>query len=86
MNTLHASIRGENGRPLKAIIPPRTTKEVWVQETQTTPTTLFSPKELAKRSVFVVNRRYEHPVLVVMLYNGGMETQWIEDGDVVAEY
>lgn len=79
---LSAHIINEAGRPSKTILPPRSTKEISTVETL--PNTVFSFIDLAKRSVFVVNIIYSGNRL--LLYNGGLETQWIEHGEIIAEY
>lgn len=83
---LRAIIKTTEGRPSKTVLPPRTTKEIEIDNNTipSYPLMLFSTRIWAKRSVFAVNVMHERGK--VLLYNGGMETQWIEDGDIVAEY
>lgn len=78
---IRAVILDEKGRPSKVVLPPRTTREIEV--TNKTDSILFTTREQALKSILVVNTlSYGNKIL---LYNGGLETQWIEHGDIVAE-
>lgn len=92
MTILVANTPGESGRGVKTILPPRSTKEIPSRLSLDHQTTLsdlhrrlLTPRSLAKRGVFVVNVQYEGPANVI-LYNGGLETQWIQHGETIAEY
>lgn len=86
MNILRANIVSEQGRNLRTMIPPRSSREIlFIPITSLMPLTLFTPKSLAKRCIFVVNVVY-YEQNHVMLYNGGLEAQWIEHEETIAEY
>lgn len=104
---LFAFILGENGRPSRAIIPPRNTRAISTGLLIEPPSThhaeaigsepeviwtpmVFSRSGLALRSIWVANA----PGLIdpdyrgelkVILYNGGLETQYIEHDQRIAQ-
>ena len=86
MAYLYADILTADGRPSKLVIPPKTTREVLITrgaDAGTDPAIVYSCPGWAIKSVFVVNTRPMRDR--VLLYNGGLETQWIEDQDTIAE-
>lgn len=85
MNILLANITTESGKSSKTVLPPRSMKEIPFKGLFHGSAILYTPLSLAKRCVFVVNVPY-WDVTCVYLYNGGLETQWIEHEETIAEY
>lgn len=92
---LYACIRSERGQPLKMVIPPTMTRLIptGIVAVAEAPLSLLvcSRSGLAKeRSVFVLNAPgvidpdYRGEVKI-LLHNAGSETQWISDGDRIAQ-
>lgn len=97
---IHAYIKTESGRPSKVMIPAKATRAIntglVVKSSQgilegNTAIFVCSRSGMAKeKSIFVTNSPgvidpdYRGEVLV-LLYNGGHEAQYIEDGDRVAQ-
>lgn len=91
---IYAHLRTEEGRANNMVLPPRNTRNVPTGLQIETPPGHFclvcSRSGLAKLSIFVTNGpgiidpdyRGE---LQVLLYNGSHETQWIKDGDRIAQ-
>lgn len=75
-----AHIRDENKRPSKKLIPPRSTALIpvgnWVGHVYSSPT-------LVRQCLLVVHLPYSYNE-PIWLFNGGIENQWVEDGDVIA--
>lgn len=89
--SLRAFARSHDGHPIKIIIPPHVPKLIQTGIILEIPEGhvpfLLSRREDAKKALFVVNA----PVPLVqegeikfVLYNGGLETQIVQHGDLVA--
>lgn len=92
---LHAFLISESGRPNKALIPPRSTRaietRIMVEPPQGFAVYVCSRSGLAKGlSLFVTNAPgvvdpdYRGEILV-LLYNGGHEAQYVEHGQRIAQ-
>lgn len=91
---IHAYKLTESGRPAKYVLPPRFTVSVSTGIALRPPPghclLCLSRSGLAQRSVFVANAPglidpdYTGEILV-LLYNGGVEVQWIEHGQRIAQ-
>lgn len=95
---VHAYIKTESGRPSKMMIPVQATRAIPTGLVVAhSPMLGFlhsifvcSRSGMAKKSVFVTNSPgvidpdYRGEV-IVLLYNGSHEPQWIEDGDRIAQ-
>jgi len=80
MRNILAHILDENGRPSKKLIPPRSVGMIMVEAW--TGVDVCSSYDLVKRCLFVVNLPYHHNQ-PIWLFNGGLENQWVQHGDVV---
>lgn len=91
---LYAMILGEGGRPNRAILPPRTTRTIQTGVHVLPPPghaiLVCSRSGLARQSIFVTNAPgmvdpdYRGEILV-LLYNGGHETQYIMHEQRIAQ-
>lgn len=96
---VHAYIKTESGRPSKMMIPVQATRAIptgivvkhfWSSQPEPYSIFVCSRSGMAKKSVFVTNSPgvidpdYRGEV-IVLLYNGSHEPQWIEDGDRIAQ-
>jgi hypothetical protein len=85
---LYAHLLNEQGRPTKAILPPRNTRSIATTaklDHDGLPL-VFSSQELALRSVFAVLAPFsKNGAVEVLLHNGGLETQYISHGDHIAQ-
>ena len=89
MRLFFANLRTENNRPNKLLIPPSNTKPCSVRSntlpvyTQPMRFELYIAPDLAKRSLFLIQvcPLEEYFDFTPLIYNGGWESQWIEDGE-----
>lgn len=91
---IHAQLVGENGRPVKCIIPPRSTRNLPTGLLIEPPEGYFvlvcSRSGMAEGSIFVANSPgiidpdYRGEVKV-LLYNGGYENHWVQHQDRIAQ-
>lgn len=91
---LHANLLSESGRPTKRLLPSRVTTSVptgiALRAPPGTCLLVLSRSGLASRSVFVANAPglidpdYTGEILV-LLYNGGFEAQWVSHGERIAQ-
>ena len=82
MRDIKARLLTESGRESKQMIPPRTTAIVPIQET--VGVDVYSHPDLIRKCIFAINYAYGNTTQLV-LYNGGLEPQWIQHGDNIAQ-